>query len=258
MPRNPVAFAAAIRRQQQAAHETGAPVLLVAGPGSGKSATIEARVAHLVASGVSGQEIFAVSFTNASARDLSDRVQQALSAAGVTAARPSVSTLHSLALRSLRRGSLIQTYPSDPQVLDHWEIRRLIDEEYHVLYGGGIRRTRQIREFHEALISTGVPNPPNYVAPTSPITAAEASAFDAFVRRRRQVYACVLPGEIVREAVTNIATGVLDPVSLLSMAHLIVDEFQDLNPIDIQFINDLIARGAVAFICGDDDQSIYS
>ncbi len=258
MPRNPLSQAAAIARQQQAAHEPAAPVLLVAGPGSGKSATIEERVTHLIDQGVAPDQIYAISFTNASARDLRDRVQRALTNAGITAANPSVSTLHALALRSLRRGNLIQTYPSDPQVLDRWEIRRLIDEEYIELHGGGLRRTREIREFHEALISTGIPNPPNYVPPTSPVTAAEASAFDAFVRRRRQVYACVLPGEIVREAVTHTAAGLLDPVSLLTVTHLIVDEFQDLNPVDIQFVDDLIAGGAIAFVCGDDDQSIYS
>lgn len=258
VPRNLTAQTAAIQRQHQAAHEPGAPVLLVAGPGSGKSATIEERVAHLITQGVTPQEICAISFTNASVRDLGDRVRQALGNAGISGAGPSVSTLHSLALRSLRRGNLIQTYPSDPQVLDRWEIRRLIDEEYVALHGGGLKRTRQIREFHEALISTGTPNPPNYIPPISAITALEATAFDAFARRRRQVYACVLPGEIVRETVTHTAAGLLDPVSLLEITHLIVDEFQDLNPVDIQFVDDLIAGGAIAFVCGDDDQSIYS
>lgn len=105
MPRNPVAQAAAIQRQQQAAHEPGTPVLLVAGPGSGKSATIEERVTHLVAHGVMPEEIFAVSFTNASSRDLGDRVRRALINAGIAGADPSVSTLHLLALRSLRRGN---------------------------------------------------------------------------------------------------------------------------------------------------------
>ena len=110
----------------------------------------------------------------------------------------------------------------------------------------------------EALISTGIPNPPHYVPPISPVTAAEATAFEAFVRRRRQVYACVLPGEIVREAVWHTAAGLLDPVSLPTVTHLIVDEFQDLNPVDIQFVDDLITGGAIAFVRGDDDQSIYS
>jgi len=257
MPHEPTARAAAIARQQKAAHESTTPVLLVAGPGSGKSATIEERVVHLRRQGVAPDEIFAISFTNASARDLGDRVRRAITALGASG-DPSVSTLHSMALRALRRGNLIQKYPSDPQVLNAWEIRRVIDEEYAAVHGGGLTRTRQVREFHEALISTGVPNPPHYVPPGSPITAAEATAFEAFVQRRRQLYACVLPGEIVREAVSHTATGLLDPATLLTVKHLIVDEFQDLNPVDVQFVHDLIAGGALGFVCGDDDQSIYS
>jgi UvrD/REP helicase N-terminal domain len=124
--------------------------------------------------------------------------------------------------------------------------------------GRGLVRTNAIREFHEAYINTGIQNPPTYAPPASPVTPVEAATFDAFVRRRRTLYACVLPGEIVREAVTNAAQGLLDPVVQLGIKHLIVDEFQDLNPVDVQFVHDLIGAGALAFVCGDDDQSIYS
>ena len=86
----------------------------------------------------------------------------------------------------------------------------------------------------------------------------EATAFDAFVRRRRHIYACVLPGEIVREAVPEYSHWTSDPGTLLGISYLIVDEFQDLNPVDIQFIDDLINGGANAFVAGDDDQSVYS
>src|SRR5262249_16531812 len=136
--------------------------------------------------------------------------------------------------------------------------RRLIDEEFDALHGGGLRRARAIREYHEAFISTGTHSPANYVQATPPVTPTEASAFGGFVLRRRQIYACVLPGEIVREAVTNMSSWLLDPVSLLSIRHLIVDEFQDLNPVDIEFVDGLIGQGAIAFVAGDDDQSIYS
>jgi DNA helicase-2/ATP-dependent DNA helicase PcrA len=52
--------------------------------------------------------------------------------------------------------------------------------------------------------------------------------------------------------------GTVDPVALIHLEHLIVDEYQDLNPIDQQFIGELIARGVTTFVAGDDDQSIYS
>jgi DNA helicase-2/ATP-dependent DNA helicase PcrA len=52
--------------------------------------------------------------------------------------------------------------------------------------------------------------------------------------------------------------GTLDPVSLLNLVHLIVDEYQDLNPIDLEFVDLMTARAAILFVAGDDDQSIYA
>jgi DNA helicase-2/ATP-dependent DNA helicase PcrA len=68
----------------------------------------------------------------------------------------------------------------------------------------------------------------------------------------------VLPGEIIRLCVTNIAAGILDPVNQLHIEHLIIDEFQDLNPCDLELIDHIIQRGVVTFVAGDDDQSVYS
>jgi DNA helicase-2/ATP-dependent DNA helicase PcrA len=56
----------------------------------------------------------------------------------------------------------------------------------------------------------------------------------------------------------RIKAGLLHPESLLQMQHLIVDEFQDLNPTDLEFIYSIINRGVNTFVAGDDDQSIYS
>jgi DNA helicase-2/ATP-dependent DNA helicase PcrA len=68
----------------------------------------------------------------------------------------------------------------------------------------------------------------------------------------------MLPGEAVRECVDRMNQGILDPVALLGIQHLIVDEYQDLNPVDVEFIDLMAARGTELFVCGDDDQSIYS
>ena len=50
----------------------------------------------------------------------------------------------------------------------------------------------------------------------------------------------------------------MTPVELVPIDHLIVDEYQDLNPMDLEFVDAIIAGGAVTFVAGDDDQSIYS
>ena len=128
--------------------------------------------------------------------------------------------------------------------------------------GDGVQKTRQVllelsRE-HEAFWSTGQWGPPNHIPPDPPISAVERQEFTAFHGPRTQTYSCVLPGEIVRQCVTRIGAGTLDPVAQLHVEHLIVDEFQDLNPIDLQFIGGMIQRGVITFVAGDDDQSIYS
>jgi len=169
-----------------------------------------------------------------------------------------VATLHSLALRALRAAQLLGAYPAVPLVLDQWELENIFDSEFGHVEDVGKERREQIRQHHEAFWNTGQWDPPNYVPPNPPITEQERQRFQAFHGPRTQIYSCVLPGEIVRQCVAQMRAGVLDPVALLNIHHLIVDEFQDLNPLDLDFVDLLAERGAQVFVAGDDDQSIYS
>jgi DNA helicase-2/ATP-dependent DNA helicase PcrA len=245
--------------QHAAAHDGRKRVRLVAGPGTGKSSTIEERIAWLLKNDVGAEEIWAVSFTRASARDLKERVHAYCARQGRDGAdQVRISTIHSLALRTLRKAGLLAYYPVDPLVLDNWELENIFDAEFGKSAGIGKKRREEIRLDHEAFWSTGQWGPPNYIPPTVPVTQEERQAFESFHRPRTQAYACVLPGELVRQCVEHINSGTLDPVVLLGLRHLIVDEFQDLNPLDLEFINALASRGVVLFVAGDDDQSIYS
>ncbi|HWP91754.1 MAG TPA: ATP-dependent helicase [Thermodesulfobacteriota bacterium] len=258
MPLSPQQIQAAENLQHTAAHDTSNQIRLIAGPGTGKSFAIEERVYWLLRNQVRPSRIFAVSFTRASARDLKNRIEGYCTARGIqTASSVSVTTLHSLALRILHAAGLL-TYPSDPMVMDRWELKEIFDAEFS--HTSGIRplRCEEIRREHEAFWSTGQWGPPNYIPPNPPINQNERNIFSQFHTPRTQTYSCVLPGEIVRQCVSNIASGVLDPVNQLSIQYLIVDEFQDLNPCDLEFVDHLIQRGVVTFVAGDDDQSIYS
>ncbi|MDA0183643.1 ATP-dependent helicase [Solirubrobacter phytolaccae] len=235
-------------------------VRLVAGPGTGKSYTIEERVVRLLNENADPKSVAAVSFTRASSQDLEKRVQAACERSNHGEAHIAVTTLHSLALRTLRAAGALAAYPVDPLVLDEWELTKLFDPEFARRANiGTVRRRREIREDHEAFWSTGQHTQrPAQRPPDPPISDAERVAFRAFHGPRTQLYACVLPGEIVQKCVQMLDAGTLDPIELLGIEHLIVDEFQDLNPMDLRFVYGLAELGATLFVAGDDDQSLYS
>jgi DNA helicase-2/ATP-dependent DNA helicase PcrA len=84
--------------QKQAVFHVEGPLLVIAGPGSGKTAVITYRIAALIDSGISPHNICAITFTNKAA----DEMRQRTKALG-TPAGPHISTFHSLCVRILRR-----------------------------------------------------------------------------------------------------------------------------------------------------------
>lgn len=259
MPITDAQKAAATALQHAAAHDQSRRVRLVASPGTGKSSAIEERVCWLLSSQVAPTSICVCSFTRAAALDLRRRVHAYCVDQGHNVGdQVRVTTLHSLALRSLRAAGMLAAYPADPLVLDEWELEHIFDVEFGLCHSVQRKRQREIRRDYEAFWSTGQWNPPDHVQPDPPITGAERSAFEAFHNTRTQIYSCVLPGELVRKCVDSIKAGNLNPVVLLGIQHLIVDEYQDLNPVDLQFAELLYELGVVVFVAGDDDQSIYA
>lgn len=199
MPITQAQILAAKAIQDAAAHDTAQQVRLVAGPGTGKSFSIEERVLWLLNQGVQAERIAAVSFTRASAADLKRRINAYCAQQNQPAGdNVKVSTLHSLALRLLRAAGLLQ-YPANPLVLDNFELEQIFDAEFRQTEGIGKRRCEEIRREHEAFWSTGLWAPPNYIPPDPPVDAQERTAFLSFHGPRTQAYSCVLPGEMVRQ-----------------------------------------------------------
>ena len=121
MPIPDAAKAAAEHTQDAAAQSATLQTRLIAGPGAGKSNTIVGRLCWLLSQEVQASRIFVVSFTRASANDLKERIVTACQQGGHAAAvtHIQVSTLHSLALRTLRAGGFLTRFPTPyPLVLD--------------------------------------------------------------------------------------------------------------------------------------------
>ncbi len=253
--------AAASAAQEAAARDAARAVRVIAGPGTGKSHAIEERARWLIEDRAARPDrIKVVSFTRASSTDLRLGVHRTLAVHEVRSPESvQVGTLHSLAFGALRRANLLTTYPVPPSVLDEWEQKNLVDEEFaRMPPERTASRAKQIRESYEAFWATGEENPANYRPPSIAIEKTERTAFARFHRHRAQIYSYVLPGEMVRKCVEESQTGNLNLREQVRADHLIVDEFQDLNPMDLQFAQIIHDEGAVLWVSGDDDQSIYS
>jgi len=253
--------------QLAVARDNNRLIRLIAAPGTGKSLVIEERVRWLLESGVEPEEIAVVSFTRASSRDLKKRIIQYCIHQGVMNGNEvSVTTLHSLALKVLRKANKLY-YPVSPQVLDEWEIDNIFDEEFSEtkrnsnderLQSLTPSRAGEVRKAVEAYWNTGKWDHPSYIRPDEPVSPEEIDAFFQFHQPTTQTYSCVLPGEIIKMCVDGIESGTLNPSTILPLRHFIIDEYQDLNYVDQQFIESFITSGCNVFVAGDDDQSIYS
>lgn len=248
--------ATAEQHQWNAARDRAPQVRLVAGPGTGKTYTIEKRVANLLNNGATPDNLYVISFTRATCAELRSRVQSFCSNQPCAASAPQIriSTMHSLALRILRLANLLISYPSTPIMLDSWEQINVYDRELASTIGCTPGRAAEIRRAHDTQWQTLDSQHVNQAQITQP----EIDGFNAFHAARTNLYSCVLPGEVIFKCVDAIRLGTLQPAQLPSIDHLIVDEFQDLNACDQEFIRLLSAQNITLFVAGDDDQSIYS
>jgi superfamily I DNA/RNA helicase len=244
VPITPGQIAQAQQAQSLAAQDAAVAIRLIAGPGTGKSATIERRVAHVLNNGANPNRVYVISFTRATCAELATRISAfcATQPCAQAVANIRISTMHSLALRILRSAAVLATlYPSDPIVLDDWERENIYDQELATALGCTPGRAEQVRLAHDAQWQTLNPQ----AIAQAVITNAERHGFDAFHVTRRNLYCCVLPGEVVYECVTRLQQGAIHPNQLPPIDHLIVDEYQDLNACDQEFIRRLTANGAI-------------
>lgn len=101
--------------QRQAVTQTDGPVLVVAGPGSGKTRVLTYRIAHLIEKGVAPWEILALTFTNKAAREMKARIEKVV---GQRAYRVWAGTFHSIFARILRVEAEKIGYPSNFTIYD--------------------------------------------------------------------------------------------------------------------------------------------
>ncbi len=106
------------------------PVLIIAGPGAGKTRTLTHRIAFMIASGIKPENILAVTFTNKSAQEMKERVEKLL---GRSATIPLVGTFHSICARILRQEARILGFTRNFTIYDEEDQLSLIKKVMEAL-----------------------------------------------------------------------------------------------------------------------------
>jgi DNA helicase II / ATP-dependent DNA helicase PcrA len=234
--------------QRRAASHTGQHARLLAGPGTGKTLALTRRVVYLVRDRqVEPERIMALTFTRAATAELKRRIRREL---GDEANKVIIFTLHSYALRVILRQTAGGRLPRPIRIADDYEERWIIEEDLKaILHLSKVREARDLLQ--------------QFSADWERLTADESGyeerfpnpAFLGAWKEHRQLYGYTLRAELVyqlKHALDEGSIEIKDPP-----AHVLVDEYQDLNACDLAVINRLTAFGAELYVAGDDDQSIY-
>ena len=240
-------------KQVEAVTTTEGPVLVISGPGSGKTRALTHRIAHLITSGVPASSILAVTFTNKAAAEIRERVHKLL---GTRTSQPTLGTFHSVGLRILRRHAELLGYGTNFTILDSGDqialMRRILtelelDPKRHTPSGMLSKIQKLKTELVHYSDATGV----GYT--------------EQLVARLYRAYQSRL------ESMNSVDFGdlIMLPVRLFKShpellaqyqnqwRYLLVDEYQDTSHDQYTLIGMLAAQHGNLFCIGDDAQSIY-
>jgi DNA helicase-2/ATP-dependent DNA helicase PcrA len=248
-------------RQREAATFGDGPLRVIAGPGTGKTTTLTARVEFLLGQGVAPERILLLTFTRRSAREIVSRVRALRSAD--QRRRVSGGTFHSVAHHTLRRHHAALGLPEGFGVLDHGDAADLMD-----LVRGELRilsRERRLPKkgtlgaLYSRTVNTGtqLADVMHEHTPWCVDSLDEVAAlFTAFVARKRSLGLLDFDDLLLywRVAAQDEALG-----KELGAAydHILVDEFQDVNRLQLDVLVGLRRMDPRVTIVGDDAQAIY-
>jgi DNA helicase II / ATP-dependent DNA helicase PcrA len=236
--------------QRKAATGTGNIQLVLAGPGSGKTTTLAGRFVNLVGQGIDRRRILALTFTKKAADELRSRIAMALDLP--SAPDLSIATFHGFAFRHLRRNPQIAGLPDRFPLRDTAQQRHVFnsrrmwwneDADILDIIAGAKERLLDVAGF-----------------------AAEIDEDDEVLRRAVEffrVYESALrdAGAIDFADMVPLVVRTMDDNPSYAVAitgaydHVLVDEYQDINPGQIKLVDRFVAAGVKLWAVGDDDQT---
>ncbi len=256
-------------RQREAVIAPPGPLLVLAGAGSGKTRVLAYRIVYIIEQGmIAPDRILALTFTNKAAREMRERVYALLSnesqvtsdkggsAPGSSRLLPTLSTFHSLGVKMLRQHGYILGLPKVFAVLDSEDQLKLLKEVFALKNIDESIKPQAVLHFIHGIKNSGI----------SPEEAA--ANFRGYLAQQFIAAYYGYQAELHKQGSVDLDDLILLPVKLLSefpevrsyyqdrFRYILVDEYQDTNPIQYRFLRQL-SPPAPLFVVGDDAQSIY-
>jgi len=244
-------------QQRKAVEITGGPILIFAGAGSGKTRVLTHKIAYLVKEvGLSPDNILAVTFTNKAANEMKQRVQELLN---MDVSSMSVGTFHSISARILRREIQLLGYSNNFVIYDQDDSRTLVKTVIKDLQLDEKSFVPKAMQAHISKAKNQMISP-----------ELMANTVHGFLdEKNSEIYS-----QYQKALKTNNALDfddlLLKPIELFrehperleyyqnKYQYILVDEYQDTNKPQFEFIQSLSREHRDVCVVGDDDQSIYS
>jgi DNA helicase-2/ATP-dependent DNA helicase PcrA len=252
--------------QRNAVTHIDGPVLVIAGPGSGKTRVLTYRIAHLIESGIPPWQILTLTFTNKAAKEMKERI---VGVAGNNANQIWAGTFHSIFARILRSEATKIGFPSDFSIYDSQDAKSAIAEIVKKRGLDGKVYNSSAVYSRISLAKNNLISPEAYAKDNDRIMDDKKQKMP-WIHKIYELYVkkCKRSGAMDFDDLLYQMYHLLDqnPDNVLEkyrdrFKYLLVDEFQDTNQLQYAIIQKLVSYpGSSQNICvvGDDAQSIYA
>jgi len=236
--------------QRDIVQTVGKPLLVLAGPGTGKTEVLAQRILFLIKNNLATkEEIVGITFTTKAANQMKDRLKQL----GLSEdEHPLICTLHSFAAKILRENEEVAGLPTEFMIADSYEAFLTLQDAIEDVYSHLRKDSKRI--FEQIFLFKAQNKKPEDLS-TKSILRKIYQRYQELLRFYKaldfedliiEVCSLLEQHQEIREFYQN------------KCKNLLVDEFQDINPSEYDLIKFLAGRGDGLFVLGDDDQSIYT
>ncbi|MBX7211771.1 MAG: UvrD-helicase domain-containing protein [Verrucomicrobiaceae bacterium] len=235
--------------QREAVKSIHGPVLILAGAGTGKTRTVTARIAHMVNEGIPAENILAVTFTNKSATEMRERVQDMVRDG--LGKKVVLGTFHAFCCRLLREHAESVGYKKNFVIYSQSEQTSLLKRVI-------ARFCAKDESYDPSAAQSRISRAKNYgESPGDPKRSLDAAVYEGYCSELRALNAMdfddlLLLGVQLLEEHADVRERVQH-----RHRYVMVDEFQDTNSLQMRLLKALVPPPFHICVVGDDDQSIY-